>query len=89
VKFALSAGTLTVSSTSPETGEASESLDVDFKSEEFAIGFNASYVQQALGVISQEADSTVELGLSDDVSPGVIRTETDQQYTYVVMPMRL
>ena len=89
VKFALSAGTLTVSSTSPETGEASESLDVDFKSEEFAIGFNASYVQQALGVIPQGADSTVELGLSDDVSPGVIRTESDQQYTYVVMPMRL
>jgi DNA polymerase-3 subunit beta len=89
VKFALSAGTLTVSSTSPETGEASESLDVDFKSEEFAIGFNASYVQQALGVIPQGNDSTVELGLSDDVSPGVIRTETDQQYTYVVMPMRL
>ena len=51
VKFALSAGTLTVSSTSPETGEASESLDVDFKSEEFAIGFNAAYVQDALGVI--------------------------------------
>ena len=89
VKFALSAGTLTVSSTSPETGEASESLDVDFKSEEFAIGFNASYVQQVLGVIPQGADSTVELGLSDDVSPGVIRTETDAQYTYVVMPMRL
>src|SRR6266481_3887342 len=87
VKFALSAGTLTVSSTSPETGEASESLDVDFKSEEFAIGFNAAYVQQALGVIPQGAD--VELGLSDDVSPGVIRTDADQQYTYVVMPMRL
>ena len=89
VKFALSAGTLTVSSTSPETGEASESLDVDFKSEEFAIGFNAAYVQDALGVIAPGADSTVELGLSDDVSPGVIRTESDQRYTYVVMPMRL
>src|SRR5882672_8123307 len=76
VKFALSASTLTVSSTSPETGEASESLDVDFKSEEFAIGFNAAYVQQALGVIPQGAD--VELGLSDDVSPGVIRTDADQ-----------
>jgi DNA polymerase-3 subunit beta len=89
VKFALSAGTLTVSSTSPETGEASESLDVDFKSEEFAIGFNAAYVQDALGVIPPGGDSTVELGLSDDVSPGVIRTESDQRYTYVVMPMRL
>ncbi len=89
VKFALSAGTLTVSSTSPETGEASESLDVDFKSEEFAIGFNAAYVQDVLGVIAPGNDSTVELGLSDDVSPGVIRTESDQRYTYVVMPMRL
>ena len=89
VKFALSAGTLTVSSTSPETGEASESLDVEFKSEEFAIGFNSSYVQQALGVIPAGSESTVQLGLSDDVSPGVIRTDTDSQYTYVVMPMRL
>src|ERR1700730_5891945 len=87
VKFALSAGALTVSSTSPETGEASESLDVDFKSEELAIGFNAAYVQNALGVIPAGAE--VELGLSDDVSPGVIRTDADQQSTYVVMPMRL
>jgi len=88
VKFALSSGLLTVSSTSPETGEASESLDVDFSSEEFAIGFNASYVLQVLGVIP--AGASVELGLSDDVSPGVIRApEADSQYTYVVMPMRL
>ena len=88
VKFALSSGLLTVSSTSPETGEASESLDVDFTNEEFAIGFNASYVLQVLGVIP--AGASVELGLSDDVSPGVIRApEADSQYTYVVMPMRL
>ena len=50
---------------------------------------DADGVRHALGVIPQGADSTVELGLSDDVSPGVIRTESDQQYTYVVMPMRL
>ncbi|HUO04031.1 MAG TPA: DNA polymerase III subunit beta [Candidatus Binataceae bacterium] len=89
VKFAMSPGTLTVSSTSPETGEASESLDVEYRGEEFAIGFNSSYVQQVLGVIPAGGDSKVELGLSDDVSPGVIRTPADSQYTYVVMPMRL
>jgi DNA polymerase-3 subunit beta len=87
VKFALSAGTLTVSSTSPETGEASETIDVSFKGEEFSIGFNSSYVQQALGVIPSGND--VELGLSDDVSPGVIKTPADSEFTYVVMPMRL
>jgi DNA polymerase III subunit beta len=87
VKFALSAGTLTVSSTSPEMGEASEELDVDFKGEEFSIGFNANYVREALAVIPSGED--VMLGLSDDVSPGVLTTPSDTMFTYVVMPMRL
>jgi DNA polymerase III subunit beta len=87
VKFSLAPGTLTVSSTSPETGEASESIDIDFKGEEFSIGFNASYVQQVLGVVPGGAE--VELGLTDDVSPGVMHTPADSKYTYVVMPMRL
>jgi DNA polymerase III subunit beta len=87
VKFSLSPGTLTVSSTSPETGEASETLDIDFKGEEFSIGFNAGYVQQALGVLPQ--GSEVEFGLSDDVSAGVMLSPADSKYTYVVMPMRL
>ena len=87
IKFALSAGTLTVSSTSPEMGEANEAIDVNFKGEEFAIGFNGNYLRDALGVIS--SDSEVELGLSDDASPGVIRTPADSAFTYVVMPMRL
>jgi DNA polymerase-3 subunit beta len=87
VKFALSSGSLTVSSTSPEMGEASETLDVDFKGDEFAIGFNANYVREALGVISSGED--VVLGLSDDVSPGVLTTPSDTMFTYVVMPMRL
>jgi DNA polymerase-3 subunit beta len=87
VKLGLTAGSLTVSSTSPEIGEASEPIDVEFKGEEFAIGFNASYLQQALGVIP--AGSNVVLGLSDDVSPGVVRTPDDPSFTYVVMPMRL
>jgi DNA polymerase-3 subunit beta len=87
VKFALSSGTLTVSSTSPEMGEASETLDVDFKGEEFSIGFNANYVREALTVIPSGED--VMLGLSDDVSPGVLTTPSDSMFTYVVMPMRL
>ncbi len=87
VKLALSAGSLTVSSTSPEVGEASEAVEVDYRGEEFAIGFNAQYLLQALTVIPSGAD--VELGLTDDVSPGVIRTPADSEFTYVVMPMRL
>ena len=87
VKFGLSSGTLTVSSASPEMGEASETIDVEFGGDEFSIGFNASYVQQMLSVIPEGTDAV--LGLSDEVSPGVITTPSDSQFTYVVMPMRL
>jgi DNA polymerase-3 subunit beta len=87
IKFSLSAGTLTVSSTNAEMGEAMESIEVDFKGDEFAIGFNGNYLRDALGVIP--ADSEVELGLSDDASPGVVKTPADSAFTYVVMPMRL
>jgi DNA polymerase-3 subunit beta len=87
VKFGLSSGTLTVSSASPEMGEASETIDVEFGGDEFSIGFNASYVQQVLSVIPEGTDAV--LGVSDEVSPGVITTPSDSQFTYVVMPMRL
>ncbi|HZO80666.1 MAG TPA: DNA polymerase III subunit beta [Candidatus Binataceae bacterium] len=87
VKLTMAPGSLTVSSTSPEMGEASETIDVDFKGEEFSIGFNATYMTEALGVIPPESEA--HLGLSDDVSPGVIGTPADTQFTYVVMPMRL
>jgi DNA polymerase-3 subunit beta len=87
VKLGLSSGTLTVSSASPEMGEASETIDVEFVGDEFSIGFNASYVLQVLNVLPEGTEAV--LGLSDEVSPGVISTTADSQFTYVVMPMRL
>jgi DNA polymerase III subunit beta len=87
VKLAFASGTVTVSSTSPEMGEASETLDIAFNGDEFSIGFNALYVQQVLNLIPAESETV--LGLSDDVSPGVITTPSDTEFKYVVMPMRL
>ena len=87
VKLGLAQGSLTVSSTSPEMGEASETIDIDYRGEEFAVGFNASYLLQSLAVIP--AESEIELGLSDEASPGLLRTPADSEFSYVVMPMRL
>ena len=87
LKLSLAQGSMTVSSTSPEMGEASEGIDVDFSGEEFSIGFNAAYLMQGLGVLPPESEAI--LGLSDEVSPGVITSPADSQFTYVVMPMRL
>jgi DNA polymerase III sliding clamp (beta) subunit (PCNA family) len=32
---------------------------------------------------------TIEMGLTDEVGPGLIRGSQDPGYTYVLMPMRL
>ena len=80
-------GEMTVSSTSPELGEANETIDADFKGEEFSVGFNSAYLLHALGVLHAESD--VVLGLTDEVSPGVLTTPIDSGFKYVVMPMRL
>jgi DNA polymerase-3 subunit beta len=87
IRLALSSGCLTVSSASPELGEASETVDVDFTGEEFSVGFNSSYLLQAVTAVPAEAE--ISLGLTDEVRPGVLTTPTDSSYLYVVMPMRL
>jgi DNA polymerase III subunit beta len=87
IRLALAAGSLTVSSASPELGEASETIDVDFAGDEFSVGFNAAYLLQAVTVVPAQAE--VSLGLSDEVSPGVLTTPADSTFLYVVMPMRL
>jgi DNA polymerase-3 subunit beta len=76
-------------------GEASETVPLDFKGDDFSVGFNAAYLQQVLNVLDAGKDEAgdeakeVILGLSDDVSPGVITYEADSSFKYVVMPMRL
>lgn len=86
VRLAVSSGQLTVSASSPDFGEASEDLEVSYDGDEMTVGFNSRYLTDVLGVLP---DAPVEIGLIDDVSPGVIRTEDDDSYNYVVMPMRL
>jgi len=87
VKLSLGKGTVELSASSPEQGEASEDLEAGYNGDPLAIGFNVRYLMDVLGV--HPPAETVEFGLTDEVGPGVIRGSLDPSYTYVVMPMRL
>jgi DNA polymerase III subunit beta len=87
VRFHLEKGTLEVSASNPEQGEATEDLDVSYAGDSLTIGFNARYVLDVLAV--HGAGEVIELGLTDEVGPGILRGAQDPEYTYVVMPMRL
>jgi DNA polymerase-3 subunit beta len=87
VKLHLQNGSLEVITTNPDLGEATEELEADYAGDEFSIGFNARYLLDVLSLVG--VTGTIQIGLSDEVSPGLISIAEDEGYTYVVMPMRL
>ena len=87
VKVELSAEKIELSSINPEVGEGVEEVEVEYDGPPVSVGFNARYLIEALGILP--ADARIELGLNDEVSPGVLRPVGDTDYCYIVMPMRL
>jgi len=88
IRLSLQKGTLELAASSPDLGEARESLAVDYSGEGVEIGFNAQYILDFLAAAGGDA---VRLELKDSESQGLFRPEGggDDDYRYVVMPMRL
>ena len=86
VRFKLTEGGLEIAANNPDLGEASEEMAIDYHGGQLEVGFNARYLLEVLAVLPEA--SRVEIGLGDELSPGVIRGD-DEGYTYVVMPMRI
>src|SRR5512142_3322357 len=79
-------GELTVSSQTPDIGEARESLPVAFQGEPFEIGFNPEFLRDGLeGVESGD----IVLKLISPLRPGLIQAADDPGFLYPIMPTRL
>jgi len=88
VKFSIEPGKVEVSSSSPELGEAKETIPVEeYTGAPIQIGFNGQYVLQFLDVVGTDK---VALELKDEVSQAVMKPvgQDGFDYTYVLMPMR-
>jgi DNA polymerase-3 subunit beta len=88
VRLSLAPGKLDLAASSPDLGEARESIPLDYAGGPVEIGFNAQYILDFLGAAAVEA---VSLELKDSESQGMLRpkAEGELDYRYVVMPMRL
>jgi DNA polymerase-3 subunit beta len=88
VKIALSKDGVEFSASSPEYGEAKESIEKEYKGEAMTIGFNAQYM---LDFLAAAADGAINLELKDEQSAGQMRPLADEKYRYryVIMPMRI
>ena len=86
VKLALVAGKLVLTVTNPDSGSATEELEVEYDSDPIDIGFNSRYL---LDIAAQIEGEVAVLKLADPGSPTLIQEKDAAGSLYVLMPMRV
>ena len=86
VRVNIEPGTLRIASSNAEQEEAMEELEIDYDGDAIEIGFNVTYLIDALTNMGQEM---VTVELQDTNSSALITVPEQAGFKYVVMPMRI
>ena len=86
VRVNIEPGTLRIASSNAEQEEAMEELEIDYGGDAIEIGFNVTYLMDALNNIDHDM---VKLELQDGNSSALITVPEQAGFKYVVMPMRI
>jgi DNA polymerase-3 subunit beta len=84
VKFQFTKGQVEIIASSPDIGEARETIAINYKGKDITIAFNPEFTMAPLRNLSAEE---ISFNLIDEISPGVIRS--GEHFLYVLMPMRV
>jgi len=86
VKVTFAPGKITLFSSNPDFGEATEELPAQYKGETLSTGFNARYLLDVLGVVDGES---VTMQMDAPLSPCLVREPGNSGFTCVVMPVKV
>lgn len=84
VKMKITENRIELLTSSPEVGEAHESVPVKYSGKDMTIAFNPAFLMAPLKHLDSDE---VFLELSDELSPGVIKSNVP--FLYVIMPIRV
>lgn len=85
IKFQIDHRNLSIKSNS-ETGKMEENLTIEYNGDPLKIGFNPTYILDVLKVIDSEK---IIVQFNNNMSPAIIKSVDDDQYKYMVLPVRL
>lgn len=86
VRVNIEPGLLRISSSNAEQEEAKEEIEIDYDGDAIEIGFNVTYLREALANMNQEM---VTVSLQDSNSSALLTVPEQSGFKYVVMPMRI
>lgn len=87
IRLSFKTGTLELTASSADAGEAREIVPVEYEGESLDIGFNPQYILDFIAACGSES---VSISLKDSETQGLLRPvgSEDLDYRYVVMPMK-
>ena len=77
---------MVLNSTNPDVGEANDEIEISYQGEERSVGYNVTYLIDALDVIDEE---WVDFEIGMAMKPAVIRAVGNENYFCIVMPLKL
>ena len=86
LRFAFAEGELTIAAETPEVGDASEAIPAPYSGEALEIAFNPQFVVE--GIESVDGEELV-MKLSSPLRPGLLEPVGSEDFSYLVMPIRL
>jgi DNA polymerase-3 subunit beta len=86
VRLAFEPGVLRIGASNAEQEEAQEELEIDYDGDAVELGFNVTYLTEALATIGEE---TVRIELQDAAGSALMTVPGRAGFKYVVMPMRI
>ena len=86
VRIKTEAGEISISANTTEVGSSEASVKAEIDGADIQIAFNSRYLLDVLGLIGSDK---VTLSFNGPHSPGVVKPAGRDDYTYVIMPVRL
>ena len=86
VIMTLAADKIVLNSNNPDVGEANDEIDVVYAGEGKSVGYNVSYLADAIDVIDEER---IAFEVGEGMKPGIVRAVGNENYFCIVMPLKL
>ena len=86
LRLAFAEGELTVAAETPDIGDASEGMPAPYSGEPLEIAFNPQFLVEGIESVATEQ---VAMQLSSPLRPGLLRPVDGDDFSYLVMPIRL
>jgi hypothetical protein len=86
LRLAFAEGEVTVAAETPDIGDASEAMPAPYSGEPLEIAFNPQFLVEGIESVASEE---LAVQLSSPLRPGLLRPVDGEDFSYLVMPIRL